>query len=678
MSNARYLEVDSTYRNRKEWPLAADFVVPISQTGRKGRLDAVDPVSHSATLKVWQSNLFNIFPTAAAPALLSLNFVSTASSLPATSGTIVIIVEADGLTTNIQREKDYYAAAVIVDPASNAESRIITSTFMGTDSATGLDRMRLALTTSLGALASPTPLQISDPTDFISISSPWIFIPDGRIQSNAYVSTMIHNQTRNQTRPLKDYQAFTHLGRIDTSGSAGGTNTTGPIIVPNPNPWQLSDTYSLRTNTPRLCDQILPLIPLMTLEGLEHVPSVAPNHTSFNLNPALVSQNSDYTGDFLELQQEMITSLPLLPAGSTQTNIVLPILLVRADDLFVGCTLTITPPGVALSTGETRVITSYDGTSRIATVSPGFSGAPLAGSGFILECPQEAKRIVKYVDYRDTALASSQPLAPNPFVDFPITASRLSGFYRGLYIRFLSGAVGNNLRLITDYVVTTNPTTGVVTRRAFLSSVLPGLPVPLDFSITSGVTSPSFTYSIAPGEIVVGLFLTPAGSTLQFACILPFSYDNLNPFVYTGSLVSQQDMVCYEIELLNLVLPNAVLAVAGGGNIAYYPYVYVELSNVSATGAHLKNILYSNNPNSTRVLFRAAIDDVPNPLNSTFIKIDGDGAVQTIKFKPNDNLRFRVTMQYGQTFQTTLDEWFSPSMPNPTAQISAYFSLKRL
>ena len=179
----------------------------------------------------------------------------------------------------------------------------------------------------------------------------------------------------------------------------------------------------------------------------------------------------------------------------------------------------------------------------------------------------------------------------------------------------------------------------------------------------------------APGPL---LHDTDPDSINQAACLLPFSYDNFNPFVYTGSLVSQQDMVCYEIELLNLVLPNDILVVAGGGNIAYYPYVYVELSNVSASGANLKHIIYSNNPNSTRVLFRAAIDDVPNPLNSSFIKIDGDGAVQTVKFKPNDNLRFRVSMRNGETFETILEEWFSPLMPNPLAQISAYFSIKRV
>ena len=34
--------------------------------------------------------------------------------------------------------------------------------------------------------------------------------------------------------------------------------------------------------------------------------------------------------------------------------------------------------------------------------------------------------------------------------------------------------------------------------------------------------------------------------------ILGFSYDNHNPFSYSGSVVSQQEMVCYELELLNL------------------------------------------------------------------------------------------------------------------------------
>ena len=172
------------------------------------------------------------------------------------------------------------------------------------------------------------------------------------------------------------------------------------------------------------------------------------------------------------------------------------------------------------------------------------------------------------------------------------------------------------------------------------------------------------------------LLATPSANT--YFEMLNFSYDNFNPFTYTGSLVSQQDMVCYEVELLNLILPNDVLAVGEGGRIAFYPYVYVQISNVSSACGGLKNIIYSNNPNAVKAIFRVPIDDVINPLISTFIKVDGDGMVQTIKFKPNDNLYFSVFLANGELYETILPEYFSPAPPNPSSQISASFSIRRL
>jgi hypothetical protein len=154
--------------------------------------------------------------------------------------------------------------------------------------------------------------------------------------------------------------------------------------------------------------------------------------------------------------------------------------------------------------------------------------------------------------------------------------------------------------------------------------------------------------------------------------ILNFSYDNLNPFVYTGSLTSQQELVCYEIELLSLLLPTETLTVANGGAISYYPYVYVELSNTCSTN---RNIIYSNNPHSTKQLFRVPIFDIQD--NPVFTKIGG-GMSQTIKFKPNDTLFFSVTLPNGEIFQNIVPERFSPLSPEPRIQISAMFSLKRL
>ncbi len=126
---------------------------------------------------------------------------------------------------------------------------------------------------------------------------------------------------------------------------------------------------------------------------------------------------------------------------------------------------------------------------------------------------------------------------------------------------------------------------------------------------------------------------------------------------------------------MNLVLPNKHLV--SGGRVAFYPYVYVELQNVSTTGG-TTNIIYSNNPNATRRLFRVPIKDISNPLITPFIKLDGSGMVQTIKFKPNDNIKFGVFLSTGEEFKTECDDTSSPEIPDQLVQISALFSIERL
>jgi hypothetical protein len=127
-----------------------------------------------------------------------------------------------------------------------------------------------------------------------------------------------------------------------------------------------------------------------------------------------------------------------------------------------------------------------------------------------------------------------------------------------------------------------------------------------------------------------------------------------------------------------LILPNAVLKTGEGGRIAFYPYVYVQLSNVSASNAGNKHIIYSNNPNSTNIVFIVPIFDVQNPSNTPFVRVTGANMTQTMKFKPNDNLYFKVILTNGNSYKTVLSEKFSPSFPNPMSQISAMFSFKRI
>ena len=164
--------------------------------------------------------------------------------------------------------------------------------------------------------------------------------------------------------------------------------------------------------------------------------------------------------------------------------------------------------------------------------------------------------------------------------------------------------------------------------------------------------------------------LPSISSTIE---ILNFSYDNLNPFVYTGSILSQQELVCYEVDLLSVTLPTEILSVAEGGYITSYPFIYVELSNTCSAGH--RNIIYSNNPHSTRMTFKVPLFDIQD--NPTFIKVGG-GMSQTIKFKPNDTLLFTVLLPNGEIFDTIYDDTVSPEKPDSRLQISATFSLRRL
>ena len=116
---------------------------------------------------------------------------------------------------------------------------------------------------------------------------------------------------------------------------------------------------------------------------------------------------------------------------------------------------------------------------------------------------------------------------------------------------------------------------------------------------------------------------------------------------------------------------------AFGSRIAFYPYVYVELSNTNNNSAG-NNIIYSNNPNTNKVLFRAAVTDVNNPLITAFVNLDSNTMVNTVKFKPNDTMKFSVKLSDGTIFKTLMPESYSPSIPNPLIQISACFSIKKI
>ena len=174
---------------------------------------------------------------------------------------------------------------------------------------------------------------------------------------------------------------------------------------------------------------------------------------------------------------------------------------------------------------------------------------------------------------------------------------------------------------------------------------------------------------------IVTSFSTPFPTQGDTINIVSFSHDNFSPLSYIGSIVSQNQAVCYEVMLTRLALPNVNLR--SGSRVSFYPYVYVEFSNMTSPTGFSRSVIYSNNPESQRALFLVPVRDMVLPVNSNFVKLVGRMR-QIVKFKPNDSFRFSVFLPDGSPFLPVQNDLASPYEPNNRLQINAVFAFRRL
>jgi len=183
---------------------------------------------------------------------------------------------------------------------------------------------------------------------------------------------------------------------------------------------------------------------------------------------------------------------------------------------------------------------------------------------------------------------------------------------------------------------------------------------------------PTFFDPLNPGYVEWDFFDVKTYDTIN---ICNYSRNNSNSLSYNGTMTSQNQATCYNISLLSISLPNVPLAT--GSRIAFYPFLYVELSNATSPNSESDRIIYSNNSKSLKALFVASLAQVSKPELGTFITLSGSGT-QTITFKPNDNLKFSVFLPDGRLFTPLTPDVFNPYEPDSRFQIDAVFSISRI
>ena len=154
--------------------------------------------------------------------------------------------------------------------------------------------------------------------------------------------------------------------------------------------------------------------------------------------------------------------------------------------------------------------------------------------------------------------------------------------------------------------------------------------------------------------------------------ILPMSYDNC--YFINGLSSCRFDRGYYEISLQSIILPNQTILTGYGGRLVSYPYIYIEFGNLSNG---VQNILVSNNPNSSRVIFKVPIYDIQPRINSNFLKIDRTNMPQLIFFNPYEDYYFKIIMPNGEPYVIQPDN-MSPLPPNPELQVSVTFKVTKI
>ncbi len=266
-----------------------------------------------------------------------------------------------------------------------------------------------------------------------------------------------------------------------------------------------------------------------------------------------------------------------------------------------------------------RTITSYNGTTLTANVTPAFPGLILINTAYTI------RRVVPIFGPSATSLFGAASTMTSVHLAVTTPTSIVGMFVR--ISKSANPALVNQIATIFSYNTGTN-----------FASVSP------------------FTAAPVAGD--------------QYE-ILPFSRENSSGLLYAGTLSIAQSH-CYEIKLLHLVVPKQLLNVQGGGLAENFPYLYVTLTNENENSS---GALYTNNPNAIRAVFKVPINLYSGI--TSFYTLKDSKATQTVKFKPFDTIRITVTMPNGEILRFVQADNISPVEPNPMLQINYLFSLRR-
>ena len=233
MSNPKYIEFNSSRRNRVLYPNPSDFIMNL-EAQKTTEVTALDPVSIATPIFSWSSGHFQTgnLGYGYTPSISGTIEVPSTNLGNTTDNTLLILntpySNIGGNSVGFQQLKNYYINACIVvtntnpafpAPVSNTR-RIASYEYLGLDGTNDRAMITLFIPFSDNLRIEQDAIfcefTISDPSDYSNLNYPQIFVPAGLPQQNAYINYVLYNQSILDYRKILYYDEVTHLLSLDT------------------------------------------------------------------------------------------------------------------------------------------------------------------------------------------------------------------------------------------------------------------------------------------------------------------------------------------------------------------------------------------------------------------------------------------------------------------------------
>ena len=627
-----YIDVDSTYRDRRMFPNPADFVVPCEKSRNKYDIHgAYNILSDSYPYYQWQWGCKGIGSDGTGQSTV----VSTITGDSA-EGTPLELSLSDALTAPSDASVDSISSNFTATTNDYFTGLNLTFDDHGTTTRTQKSRIIshdavenvITLSSALSNTSDGTNSFIMKTSDW-SITNPStttkVFIPGGSSLDGNYVgdyyeclmygSSDTANPTVHQFRKIIKYNGKTRLATLESAlslfdaGGNGAANKSGTH----------STTYLHRLR------KGIPILPSGSSAaiGTDNIPLVSGTGASGGVHKISINDGGSghAVGDVLTLgggsnarvkvnivNSGVATNIELVRAGSGYTS---GSVSTQSATSGSGTGLKVNILGV----GTTISIASANG---VSTVNGEYNNklfyypAFASGGGTANTDPSAAQDFIPQSNSVSTSSRTGSSYNDSNHCTFPILAHTFT----------TSGGTANEL-------------------------------------VIKSLTSAEVAFFVANKEFN----------------ILDYKEDGVNSLVnYSYKDPRKLQNNYYEINLLNLILPNSALETGPGGFLGNHSYIMVEFFSESYNKAHVYN---TNNPHLEHVMFKCMVVDSANPSTIPFVKFRGAYPVVS-NFNLEENVHFKVLMPNGDTFTTVSSDSVPPVIPKKDLQVSATFMLKRI